>query len=131
VCLIPQLHSHPVVLAAERADGRLDRVVAGGEWLASTTEALKILAEHDPTSERSGGHRTMGRCHASYQPTPEILGRWRATEHTSVRPTGPIANHRVSHHHPREPPVSVGRHQRDVLELDAVPKRVPNSPNLR
>ena len=38
-----------------------------------------------PTERISGGHTSVGAMPASYQVTPAILGRWRATQPMQVR----------------------------------------------
>ena len=59
-----------------------------------------------------GGHGLLGALPRSYQVTPNIPDRRRATQQKEVRPPGPTASKRVSSPPGRDPLLGVGRHRR-------------------
>ncbi len=99
---------------AGSASDRRDRVRA----------LVSVRAEHDHGSRPHplmlcGGGRPVdtacwGRCHASYQVTPNIPDRRRATKQKEVRPDGPTASKRVSSPPGRDHLHRVGRHRRRI-----------------
>ena len=65
----------------------------------------------DPDSWTPGGHGLLGALPRSYQVTPDIPDRRRATQQKEVRPPRPTASKRVSSPPGRDPLLGVGRHR--------------------
>ena len=89
---------------------------------------VRVRPDHDHlhrpfvgiTDERiAGGHISVGAMPRSYQVTPAILGRRRATQHRSVRPTGRQKVNESARRRARGPTGRVGRHRptSDTLAL--------------
>ena len=80
-------------------------------WVSAPSTIIDLVHPFIATWWTSGGHGLLGALPRSYQVTPDIPDRRRATQQKEVRPTGPTAAKRVSSPPGRDLLHRVGRHR--------------------
>src|SRR5829696_9178049 len=87
-----------------------ERVYRGGGvgrlvWVRGDHDhVLRPFVGMSPDDRTAGGRTSVGAKPRSYQVTPVILGRWRATERVLVRPSGRQRAYGSARHRPRTNP---------------------------